>query len=316
MTRRAIVTGGAGVIGKQLVAQLARAGHEVLSVDLVAPDVLAAGARHTVCDLADSGQEVVQDFDPHEIFHLAASFERTTESAGFWQTNATNNVSASAQVLRGALKSVSLERYVFASSYLIYDDRQYLASEPRTSAVRLREDGAIRPRNVTGAAKLLHEMELELASSEGNRFSTVSARIFRVYGVGSRDVLSRWVRSALRGEPISVHSIGGRFDYIFATDVAEGLRRLGESECDGPVNLGTGKSRTIGDAVAALRERLPGMAVDHHESDGLIESSEADLTSLRSATQWQPSTVLEEGLDLIIDFESSALDDQRKRQDG
>ena len=307
MTRRALVTGGSGVIGKELVARLVDAGRDVLSVDLVSvsPPV-RAGARHIVCDLADAGEAAVRDFDPHEIFHLAASFERTTESPKFWRTNAANNVAASAQVLRGALASPALERYVFASSYLIYDERQYLSTEPRTSAVRLREDSTIRPRNVTGAAKLLHEMELALASSEHAKFSTVSARIYRVFGIGSRDVLSRWVRSALRGELIKAHSTTGRFDYIFASDVAEGLLRLSEVGLEGPVNLGSGRSRTVSEALSILHDHVPGIAVDHEISDGLTEASEADLSLLRSATNWQPETTLEEGLRRIIEFESRA----------
>lgn len=309
MTRRALVTGGAGVIGRELVQRLARSGREVFSVDLVAsPSVALTGAQHFVSDLSDRGREAVANFNPHEIFHLAASFERTTESADFWRTNTTNNVFASAQVLEGALESSALERYVFASSYLIYDDRQYLFSEPQTSAVRLREDAAISPRNVTGAAKLLHEMEIGLASSE-RTFSTVSARIFRVYGRGSRDVLSRWVRSALRGERISVYGAEGMFDYIFAADVAEGLLRLGESNVEGPVNLGSGRSRRVGEVVEILYEHFPMARVEREASRGMTESSEADLDLLRSATGWEPATLLDEGLKQIIEFESAEINE-------
>lgn len=307
MIRRALVTGGAGVIGRDLVQRLARSGRQVISLDLVAaPDISLTHTQHLVCDLAERGREVVAGFNPHEIFHLAASFERTTESADFWRTNATNNVAASAQVLQGALESNALERYVFASSYLIYDDRQYLSSIPRTAPVSLSEDSAISPRNVTGAAKLLHEMEITLASS-AHTFSSVSARIFRVYGRGSRDVLSRWVRSALRGERISVYGTDAIFDYIFAADVADGLMRLGESSAEGPVNLGSGRSRRVADAVEILQDSFPSMRVEREMLGGMLESSQADLETLRSVTGWEPSTSLEDGLAQIIEFESREL---------
>jgi nucleoside-diphosphate-sugar epimerase len=114
------------------------------------------------------------------------------------------------------------------------------------------------------------------------------------------------VRSALRGELIKAYGTTGRFDYIFASDVAEGLLRLSEVGLEGPVNLGFGRSRTVSEALSILHDHVPGIAVDHEISDGLTEASEADLSLLRSATNWQPETTLEEGLRRIIEFESRA----------
>ena len=61
---------------------------------------------------------------------------------------------------------------------------------------------------------------------------SVSARIFRVYGRGSRDVVSRWIRSLTQAPdlPLTVFRKEGRFDYVYAGDVAEGLLRLGASD--------------------------------------------------------------------------------------
>jgi carbamoyl-phosphate synthase large subunit len=119
---------------------------------------------------------------------------------------------------------------VFASSYLIYDPGLYLFDQPREHAVRLKETDAIRPRNLTGVAKLAHETELRfLADHCNDRFTSVSARIFRGYGRGSRDIVSRWVRSALAGERLAVYQPEGMFDYVYAGDTAEGLIRLAAS---------------------------------------------------------------------------------------
>ena len=70
------------------------------------------------------------------------------------------------------------------------------------------------------------------------------------------------------------------------------------------MNLGSGKSRTVAEALSILHDHVPRIALKHGISDGLIEASEADLSLLRSATNWQPDTSLEEGLREIIKFES------------
>jgi len=46
---------------------------------------------------------------------------------------------------------------------------------------------------------------------------------FPRYGCNSRDVISRWVRALLAGEPISVFRPEGIFDYIYAADSAKAL---------------------------------------------------------------------------------------------
>ena len=219
--RRAVVTGGAGVIGRSLVGRLRDAGVSCRVVDLKPrPPWMWKEVDYVQADLAQSSPEVITEHRPEVVFHLAAAFERSKEDPVFWEVNAHHNVKASQVVLQGAMLSPSLRRYVFASSYLIYDPGLYLSPVP-AEAVVLDEEAAIRPRNACGAAKLLHEKEVALAArTEHCDFSHVSARIYRVFGRGSRDVVSRWVRSALRGDEIQVFGAESRFDYVFADDVA------------------------------------------------------------------------------------------------
>src|SRR5207237_653324 len=67
------------------------------------------------------------------------------------------------------------------------------------------------------------------------------------------DVVSRWVRALIAGRPIEVFNPENRFDYIFAGDVAEGLRRLADSPtASGIVNLATGRSPSIAEVAAAV----------------------------------------------------------------
>jgi nucleoside-diphosphate-sugar epimerase len=134
----------------------------------------------------------------------------------------------------------------------------------------------------------------------------VSARIFRVYGRGSRDVVSRWVRAALRGEPIEVYQPENRFDYVYSGDVAEGLLRMAaDPAASGVLNLATGRDRSVAEVLEAI-EAATGRTLDRRNVpvDGPYEASRADLMRLREALGWSPTTMLEDGVRALVEHEA------------
>lgn len=304
---RALVTGGAGVIAGELLALLSEAGAEVLSIDrLPLPGAAPGGVRHIKGDLAFMDLAAVREFRPQTIFHLAATFERSVETPEFWAENWNDNVVVSHRLTELAAEIGGIEAFVFASSYLLYDPVQYLRPEPGGAPTPLREDSPIRPRNLCGAAKLYAEWEIDFAHEvQGRAFRTVHARIYRVYGRGSRDVVSRWVRAALAGQPIDVYHPENRFDYVFAGDVAGGLARMAVTPAaHGVLNLATGRARFIHEVISAI-EVATGSALQatSHTADEPFEASQADVTRLRAMLGWSPGTVLEDGVARLVAFE-------------
>lgn len=299
--KRVLVTGSAGVIGRVLVRRLVSLGATILSVDLASGNELGFMVEHIQSDLSKGIPPQVSAFDPEVIFHLAATFERTEEAPGYWKTSFDNNVLLSHMLLEAVVPGRSLDVFVFASSYLIYNPQQHLDVP---EVCRLKESDPIAPRNLVGLAKYFTEKELEFLQKTEGQFRAVSARIFRVYGRGSRDVISRWVRSALRGEPIEVYGRNNRFDYIFADDVAEGLLKLAESgAAQGIINLGSGVARSIDDVVAILKTEVDGLQIRDLPYHGPVEASCADMSFFKRVTGWMPRTSLEEGIRQIIAYE-------------
>jgi carbamoyl-phosphate synthase large subunit len=197
---------------------------------------------------------------------------------------------------------------VFASSYLIYDPSLYQFATPQVQPVALKESDPILPRNLTGMAKLAHEIELRfLEGFRGSAFSTACARIFRGYGCNSRDVISRWVRALLAAESINVYRPEGMFDYIYAADSAEGLIRLAESHVTGIINLGTGRARRVQEVVDILRSHFPQMCSEQVASNIPFEASQADASAYRAAVGWSPAYDLESAISEIIAFEKARL---------
>ena len=313
MAQRVVVTGAAGVIGRELVTRLLAEGHELLTLDREPmPPALAGRVRHCQVDLAVGGMEEIRDFAPETVHHLAAAFERSEEEPGFWPVNYHDNVLVTHR-LHSLLRELrSVATYIFASSYLIYRPDLYAFDTAQETARPLREDDPTRPRNLCGAAKYLAEQEIDfLTRVDALPVRAVKARIYRVYGRGSRCVISRWVRALLRCETITVHNAGNRFDYVFAGDVAEGLSRLARSPAaEGVINLATGRSRRVAEVVEILGHTINAApALIRSGADAPVyEASEADIARLEACTGWRPGIALEEGIRLIVDYERKRLE--------
>ena len=304
--KRVFVSGGAGVIGTVLTEKLHSRGATVFVGDLKPiPKKWPPDVRYRQGDLNYVSKGELDDFGPEYFFHLAATFERSVETYDFWTENYHNNLRLSHHLMHSLKESQSLKKVIFASSYLIYNPDLYRFRDAPEKAVRLSEGDPISPRNLCGAAKLMHETELEFLGSFANtNFKTVCARIFRGYGRNSRDIVSRWIRSLMKGETITVYRPEGLFDYVFADDVAEGLIRLAQSESTGVVNLGKDNARQVNEVLKILNNHFPKMKKVLVSADIPYEASQANMDHFKRLTGWSPQFQIEDGIKEIIDYES------------
>jgi carbamoyl-phosphate synthase large subunit len=307
--KRVFVSGGAGVIGRVLVRKLYQMGAVIFVGDLKPkPKKWPGDILYWQGDLNYISDAELESFSPEYFFHLAATFERSTETYDFWNENYHHNVNLSHYLMNILKNHKALKKVIFASSYLIYKPDLYNFCEPQQKAIRLKEGDAIYPRNLCGAAKLYHEAELEFLNKfDETSFDTVCARIFRVYGKDSRDIISRWVRLVLRGETITVYRPEGRFDYIYADDVAEGLIRLALCPARGIVNLGNDNARSIQEVLDILKGHFPDMKISSANIDIPYEASQANMDYFESLTGYKPKTQLDEGITEIIKYEKERL---------
>jgi len=310
--KRILVSGGAGVIGLEMIPRLVALGAKVFVGDLKPrPETFTENVIYRQGDLNTMTREEFDSFCPDIFIHLAATFERSEESYDFWQENFLHNLSLSHHLMTLAKESKSLRRVVFASSYLIYDPKLYQFETHQGKPISLKESDPILPRNLTGMAKLAHEIEMRFIDNYcRDRLSTVCARIYRGYGRNSRDVISRWIRSLLKGEPITVYRPEGIFDFIYSADTAEGLIRLDATEgVKGVINLGTGRSRSVQSILDLLYSHFPNMKTELIHSDILFEASQADMTKYQKFVGWMPIYDLPEAIAEIITFERKRIDD-------
>jgi len=303
--KRIFISGGAGVIGREMVSLLCKEKSIILVGDLKPiPKDLPSEVIFRQGDLNLITQEEIDAFNPEVFIHLAATFERSEETYNHWEENFHHNLSLSHHLMTLMRNAPNLKRVVNASSYLIYDKSLYHFKDSQLKPYSLNENDKINPRNLTGLAKLAHEIELDFLSKfKSEKFSSVSARIFRGYGKNSRDIISRWIRSLLQEEEIEIYNEESSFDYIYAEDTAKSLIELAKIEYSGIVNVGTGRSRQVKEIIKILSEHFPKIKSAVLNSHNLLEASQADISLLQELISWKPERDIENTIPDIIKYE-------------
>ncbi len=313
--KKIFISGAAGVIGTEMVDQLLNQGAILFVGDLKpCPEKWYNKLIYYHGDLNFLTYEELNYFEPEYFIHLAATFERSTETYEFWYENFRHNVQLSNHLMTLIKEIKSIKSVVYASSYLIYDPKLYTFTESQDIPCNLKESDPIYPRNLTGMAKLAHEIELRfLETFKKDSFSIGIPRIYRGYGRNSRDIISRWVRSILNNEEIQVYRPEGMFDYIYAKDTAKGILKIALARFNGIINLGSGTSRKVSDVIAILKKNFPKLIANYIESDIPYEASQADITLLQQKINWKPEFSLEDGINEIIEFEKLRINQFKQK---
>ena len=207
--KRALVTGGAGCVGSNLVVELLRRGWQIRALD----DFSAGKHEHLKGISSDRFELREGDIrnlqvceqacrDMEFVFHHAAirSVSRSMDDP-----QATNevNVRGTLNMLQAAQKA-GVRRFVYASSSSVYGD-----------ATQLPQEETQRPQPVSpyAVSKLAGENYC-LSFAKTTKLETVSLRYFNVYGPNQDPeskyslLIPAFLAQAGRGEPFEVHGDG------------------------------------------------------------------------------------------------------------
>jgi UDP-glucose 4-epimerase len=289
---RAVVTGGAGFIGSNLVDALVARGDDVHVLDDLSKgrrERVAADAELHVADVREP-DAVFAAVRPETVFHLAAQAD-VRVSVERPDLDADVNVLGTVRVLEAARRSGA--RVVFASTGgAIYGE----CDGPVTEAAERR------PLAPYGTSKLCGE---EYVATWNRLYGTghVVLRLANVYGPrqephGEAGVVAIFMGLLHDGGTPRIYGDGTQTrDYVFVEDVVAAM--LAAAAHDGGVfNIGTGTETSVLDLYAAV-ERASGVSreADFAEARlGELQRSVLDISRAEHALGWRPAHPLADGL--------------------
>lgn len=295
----ALVTGGAGFIGRHVVGELLNRGVAVRVIDDLSRarrgSLTAFAGRPgylglTRGDVADPAALRSGLMGVDTVFHLAAAVDVGASVHGPVQSIRAN-VLGTLNVLEAA-RAANL-RLVVVSTCHVY-----------ASAARpLDEQAETAPASPYAASKLAaDDLTAGYRRAFGLRHTIV--RPFNVYGPWQRGdleggVVARFLQAALAGRPLEVHGDGGQTrDFLYVEDAARGIVDAAtESAVDRTLNLATGRETSIRE-LATLIDHDAGRVrhVPHPHPQAEVERYLGNAARARELLDWRPRVALPEGL--------------------
>ncbi|KUL03006.1 MAG: NAD-dependent epimerase/dehydratase [Methanoculleus marisnigri] len=295
-----LVTGGAGFIGSNLVKDLLAS-----SQDVIVLDDLSTGSGENLRDLSGS-LEVINascldlpnlEVRPEGIYHLGVP-----SSSPLYKRNpllvgeAVNGMIAVLELAKTAKC-----RVVYASTSSLYggqkpphqEDMEVFVTDYYTEARFCMERMAELYRNLFGV-------------------ESVGMRFFSVYGPreGAKkqyaNIVTQFLWEMTAGRAPVIYGDGSQTrDFIYVKDVVSALRLAMNSDCQGVLNVGTGKSCSFNEVAEILADKI-GLDIKAEHVDNPIKNyvvhTRCDTAKAARVLGFQSRYTLDEGIDELIKY--------------
>jgi len=306
MSKRVLVTGGAGFIGSHLCERLLNQGDQVLCVDN-----FYSSTRENVAHLLPHPNFELMRHDitfplfveVDQIYHLACPASPIHYQRDPVQTTKTA-VHGSINMLGLAKRTKA--RVLLTSTSEVYGDP---AVHPQT------EDywgnvNPIGPRACYDEGKRAAET-LFFDYWRQHNLEIKVVRLFNTYGprMHPQDgrVVSNFVMAALTNNPITLYGDGSQTrSFCYIDDLVDGLLAMMESDVEvtGPINLGNPGEFTVKELAEKIIEKIPTTSTMEFlplPQDDPVRR-QPDITRAKTQLGWEPLIALDQGLDKTIDY--------------
>jgi len=297
---KALITGGAGFIGSNLVEKLVEKGTEVTILDNLTTGSKKnlEGVNNQIDFIEASCSEISNlDFEDLDfIFHLGIP-----SSSPIYKENPSlvgRAISEFTEVME--LVKETSSKLIYASSSSVYGR----CDPPH------REEMKVEPFDYYTEARLTME-RLAKVYHELHSVNSVGLRFFSVYGPHERakgefaNIISQFYWKMKEDERPVIYGDGEQArDFTHVTDVVDALLSAAEKNlgCE-VVNIGTGKKTTFNKVVDMLNEKL-GKSIKPKYVKNPIENyvfeTLADLSKAEELLDYEPTVELDEGIGMML----------------
>ncbi len=309
MSKRVLVTGGAGFISSNLIRHLLEeTTHEVVCIDALTyagnlenlADVMSHPRLAFVHgDIRDAGlvRELVGGVDVIVNAAAESHVEKSIEDGA--SEFVTTNVEGT-QILLDAIRHTPVERFILVSSSEVYGTADYAPMD---------EEHPLNPRSPYAATKAGAD-RLAYSYYVTYGLPIVIVRPFNNYGPRQHPekVVPRFITQALADEPLTIHGDGhASRDWLYVGDDAEAIEAIVDAPLDeiaGEVlNIATGVDISVADIAGLVLEVLGKPAdllryVD--ERPGQVDRHIGSTDKTTQLTGWQARTSFADGLERTI----------------
>ena len=304
--KKALILGAGGFIGSHMAKRLKSEGFWVRGVDLKNPEFSTSVADEFIIgDLREQDicrKVLDQNFD--EVYQFAADMG----GAGFIFTGENDaDIMHNSAIINLNIAELAHKQNVgkifYSSSACMYPEHNQLDPDnPKCS-----EDSAYpaNPDSEYGWEKLFSE-RLYLSYARNHGLNVKVARFHNIFGVegtweGGREkapaALCRKVAECNEGGQIEVWGDGKQTrSFLYIDECIEGVRRLMNSDFEGPVNIGSDEMISIND-FAKMIIKISGKNITINNIPGPegVRGRTSDNALIQEKLKWAPSLTLEEG---------------------
>lgn len=292
---RALVFGGSGTVGANLVRRLLADGCDVTVASRKAShairlaDLDAATKLDVDCQDAEAVAAVVSVAKPDAVFHLVSSRFGSPETTA--QSHLAVNALGTLNVLESA-RQHDVRRVVLTGSAAEYG-----------SGARFSEIQTPQPANLYGATKLCGSLLGETYARDG--LSVINLRLFTPYGPWERAqrLIPSVILSALADRPVTIGDGAPERDFVFLEDVTDALIAAATHDAIGTFNVASGEGISVRATVEAILElmqsRVPIESTGAARQDEILRMS-GDTQAIRCVLGWRPQHDFRAGLEKTI----------------
>ena len=243
MSKRVLLTGATGLIGKEIIQPLKELGYEIsaLTIDENYPD---NGINWIKCNLFNE-EAIKQSIEQVKPTHLL-NFAWTT--TGDYLTSDINLefVKAGLNLLK-YFKLNGGKRAIYVGTCFEYKFKDE----------KLKENDPINPQTLYAKSKnALHELAEEYCKI--NDISFGYGRIFYVYGHGENEkrLTAHLIKSLSENKEVIINCGSLIKDYMYTKDIAGAFAALLDNNVEGTVNICTSKGISLRDYSTYIAEKL------------------------------------------------------------